>query len=392
MRDALLWCGVLAALVGHGLLWTGVASRLHGLKGPRPAIKGLTALCVAVFVGLPAWAAWQWRDSVAAVASGPAAGGPLAAYVWACAALGAGGLFVKPWLERRRHDRRVLAAWTQEPQEVARQLGRKPLAGTYARLLGALPGNEAGSLVVDRKTLIVPKLPMELDGLTIAHLSDLHLTGRIDRAYYGCLAAAVNHLRPDVVAVTGDIIENEQCRSWLDEALGRLCAPLGVYYVLGNHDAFIDLQQTRHQLDELGLCYLGGRCKRVEWNGASVLLTGNEQPWQAAPPAESLPTRSASGGEFRLALCHSPDQFAWCCRADMDLVLAGHTHGGQVQLPVLGVVLCPSLHGGKYACGVFCRGSTVMHVSRGLGGQTPLRWRCPPELALLSLQASPAVR
>jgi predicted MPP superfamily phosphohydrolase len=69
----------------------------------------------------------------------------------------------------------------------------------------------------------------------------------------------------------------------------------------------------------------------------------------------------------------------------MDLALAGHTHGGQVQFPVLGVIGSPSLHGTRYACGVFCRGETVLHVTRGLSGQTPLRWRCPPEVALLEL-------
>lgn len=66
-------------------------------------------------------------------------------------------------------------------------------------------------------------------------------------------------------------------------------------------------------------------------------------------------------------------------------MLAGHTHGGQVQLPLLGVIMSPSLHGTRYACGVFRRGRTVMHVTRGVGGETPLRWRCPPELALLEL-------
>jgi predicted MPP superfamily phosphohydrolase len=72
----------------------------------------------------------------------------------------------------------------------------------------------------------------------------------------------------------------------------------------------------------------------------------------------------------------------------VDLALAGHTHGGQVQLPILGVVASPSLHGTRYACGVFRRGNTVMHVSRGLGGETPFRWRCPPEIALLELTAA----
>jgi predicted MPP superfamily phosphohydrolase len=72
-------------------------------------------------------------------------------------------------------------------------------------------------------------------------------------------------------------------------------------------------------------------------------------------------------------------------RADADLALAGHTHGGQIQFPILGSIMSPSLHGTRYACGVFRRGDTVLHVSRGVSGETPLRWRCPPEIALLEL-------
>ena len=72
-------------------------------------------------------------------------------------------------------------------------------------------------------------------------------------------------------------------------------------------------------------------------------------------------------------------------RADADLALAGHTHGGQIQLPILGPIMSPSLHGSRYACGVFRRCDTVLHVGRGVSGETPLRWRCPPEIALLEL-------
>jgi uncharacterized protein len=95
--------------------------------------------------------------------------------------------------------------------------------------------------------------------------------------------------------------------------------------------------------------------------------------------------RQQQDADFRLVLCHTPDQFRWCVDADADLALAGHTHGGQVQFPVLGVIGSPSLHGTRYACGVFRRGHTVMHVTRGICGETPFRWRCPPEIALIEL-------
>lgn len=390
MRDALVWCGTALALLGHALLWTEAVSRMHGLKGPRRVIKALTVLSVSAFVALPVVAAWRMGSAGEGGVDLFHVGGALEAYAKVCAALGAAGLLIKPWIEWRRHDRRALIEWTSEPRDVAKAVGGAPLVGAYANWLGRLPGNEATLLSIDRKRLALPRLPPALDGLTIAHLSDLHMTGRIGREYYEYVARAVNDLRPDVIAITGDIVENEACLPWLAESLGRLCAPLGVYFILGNHDQFIDPDRTRAVLGDQGFSCLSGRWVRAEWNGVAVLLGGNELPWMPAAPLERLAPRRPAGGEFRLALCHTPDQFAWCQRVDADLALAGHTHGGQVQLPLLGVVLSPSTHGSRYACGVFRRESTVLHVTRGLGGQTPLRWRCRPEIALIEVVAQPS--
>ena len=82
---------------------------------------------------------------------------------------------------------------------------------------------------------------------------------------------------------------------------------------------------------------------------------------------------------------HSPDEFEWAQKNDVDVILAGHLHGGQVRLPVFGAILSPSRYGVRYALGVFTSGNTVMHVSRGTGSLTPLRYNCPPEVSLLTL-------
>ena len=380
----MVWFALALAVVGHGLLWAGVVNRLHGWAGPRPVIKLLTLLCGVALVGIPvAMVVRRWGAEGAAM--GLLAGGSWPApYLWTCAALGAVGLVVKPILERRRYDPTVVVECRSELRRPG--VGVATLAGPLPRLLGCLPGNEALTLSIDRRRLALPRLPQELEGLSIVHLSDLHMTGGVGRGYFRFLAEQVNELRPDVIAITGDIVEHESCWPWLAESLGRLCAPLGVYFILGNHDEFIDAARTRALLVEAGLICLSGRWLRADWNGAPVLLGGNELPW--APPAAplaDLPPRTPAGDEFRLVLCHTPDQFAWCAAADADLALAGHTHGGQVQLPLLGVLASPSLYGARYACGVFRRAGTVLHVTRGVGGETPLRWRCPPEAALLTL-------
>jgi predicted MPP superfamily phosphohydrolase len=91
---------------------------------------------------------------------------------------------------------------------------------------------------------------------------------------------------------------------------------------------------------------------------------------------------------FRILLAHSPDQFGWARRWDFDLVLAGHTHGGQFCLPGIGPLLTPSWHGVQYSSGTFFAGQTLMHVSRGTSSELPLRWNCLPELGEIILRTT----
>lgn len=381
-----VWCALAVAALGHGFLWTAIINRLHALRGPRLLVKVCTLGCLTAIFGLPIVIAERLRQTPQTPFNPFERGDWIALYLGACFVTAIASLAAKLWIERHRFDRSVLLRWQAERRDPSPVVAARAAAHGSARWLTALPGNEALALSIDRKHLAIPRLPAELEGLSIAHLSDLHITGGIGREYFAHLAQEVNALRPDVIAVTGDIIENTRCRGWLADSLGALCAPLGVYFILGNHDVLIDGQRTREELIDLGLICVSSRWLRAEWNGAAVLLGGNEMPWirPAADLAELRP-RSTEDGQFRLALCHSPDQFGWCRRADVDLALAGHTHGGQVQLPILGILASPSLYGTQYACGVFRRGATVMHVTRGIGGQTPLRWHCPPEAALLTL-------
>lgn len=385
MTPLLVWSGLAIAALGHGFLWTGVVNRLHGFSGPRAVIKSLTWISIAAFCLLPPWVAWECNLLQISTFNPFARCDWIAGYVWGAFALGVVAVFEKLWVEAHRYDRTILRKWTADVRDVAKLLGRKPLSGPVALVLGNLPLNEALKLSVDRKRLALPRLPAELEGLTIAHVTDLHMTGRLDREFYEVIARQLNDLRPDVMAITGDIVEAAECWPWLERTLGSLCAPLGVYFIVGNHDAYVDARHTRELLGDYGLTCLSGRWLRAEWNGVPVLLGGNEQPWMPAAAIDQLSARQSGRSEFRLVLCHTPDQFAWCAQADADLALAGHTHGGQVQLPLLGPICSPSLHGTRYACGVFRRGNTVLHVSRGISGETPLRWRCPPEIALLEL-------
>jgi hypothetical protein len=214
------------------------------------------------------------------------------------------------------------------------------------------------------------------------------MCGRITRRYFERVVEETNSLDADIIAITGDIVERESCIAWIPETLGRLRAAGGVYFVLGNHDRHVDVGRLRAALADCGLIHLGADRRELTVRGLSVILGGNELPWfEPASNFDTCPPRNEFGLPLRILLAHSPDEFAWAQAHDIDLILAGHLHGGQIRLPLFGAIVSPSRYGVRYACGVFSAGNTVMHVSRGTGSLTPVRYLCPPEISLLALVA-----
>ena len=194
------------------------------------------------------------------------------------------------------------------------------------------------------------------------------------------------------MVISGDIIDKRKCFPWLSTLLSRLRARHGVYFVLGNHDLRVRNEMgLRDELTRCGLIDLGGRFQVIEIRGCPVLLAGNELPWFVpAADMQHAPDRLGQRRPFRIAVAHSPDQIEWSRRHDFDLMLAGHTHGGQIRFPVIGPVFAPSRYGVKYCAGTFFSEPTLMHVSRGLCGTRPLRFNCAPELAKLVLRSETA--
>jgi predicted MPP superfamily phosphohydrolase len=254
--------------------------------------------------------------------------------------------------------------------------------GRY-RFLARLPGNETFQLEVSDKEYRIPRLPAEWDGLSILHLSDLHFIGTPDRPYFDEVIDIARSLPTDLVVLTGDLLDRQDLVAWLPTTLGRLSAPLGCWYVLGNHDWYLpDVEAVRRELARLGWRGLGGYCETVTHRGRNLVLCGSERPWMGRQPDLS----GSPQGALRLLLSHSPDNIDWAKRHQIDLMLAGHNHGGQVRLPGFGPVYSPSAYGAKYASGVFWEPPTLLYVSRGIGGRHPLRWNCPPELTRLILR------
>jgi uncharacterized protein len=376
---------LLFALLGHGFLWIGLVNRLHATGMRRRIVKRLTLVFFVAVVLIPTGVvAWYLVDPAFA-AAGALAGFALKAYGVLCAMIAVVTLLRLAFLQyhhrlpsivrfrgRRRLDINPAAAAVD-----ASELDHHPL--------NRLPRNETLQLDLAQWILDVPRLPPKLDGLSIVHLSDLHFTGLIGKAFFREVVRAANDLQPDLICITGDIMDHAACFDWLPDILGNLRARHGVYFVLGNHDCKVDVGRLRSVLRECGLVGVGGRCVPIEINGSPILLAGNEQPWIRHEPIQwdrSPGCRDA----LRILLSHTPDHFAWAQRQNVDLMLAGHTHGGQIRIPPLGAILTPTAEGVRYIAGLFYAAPTVMYVTRGVSGDIPMRWNCRPEIAELRLR------
>jgi predicted MPP superfamily phosphohydrolase len=272
--------------------------------------------------------------------------------------------------------------------DVAAELGHWPVGSASTRLMRHFPNNEICRLALPTKSLALSSLPKALEGLSIVHLSDLHFTGQMTPEYYRFAVDRANQLRGDMIVITGDIVDKPACLEWLPATLGKLRAKHGVYFILGNHDQRLpDADVLRRSLTKLGLVDVGGRAVTLGINEGEVHLAGNELPWFPLRASAEVFTPEAHAGDyFRILLAHSPDQYRWARERGYHLMLAGHNHGGQVRLPWIGPVVCPSYQGAKYASGLFYEAPTLLHVSRGLAGMHPLRLNCLPEIAKLVLK------
>ena len=384
------WLLIVVGLFGHTALWISTVNRLHGTGLRRLYVKSITAVVNAWLLLFPlglVWLVWQAQGESAGAArlSGPLVTG----YLGLCSLF---ALFHYPyWLWRRAKQTKDTALLSHSTRVVnISDIAAPPLiAGLRAQVCRFVPGNQLLRLHVEEKTLALPHLAPELAGLSIAHVSDLHFTGRVTRAYFDAVVDLINDLDADMIALTGDVCDKTDCVAWIEPTLGRLRSRLGAYFVLGNHDLRVDdVDGLRRTLDGAGLVDVSAVPRELDFKGQGILLAGNERPWfrRSSEPPPLLDSSQPDRHEpLRILLSHSPDQFAWAQARQFDLVLAGHTHGGQIRFPAIGPVVCPSLFGVTYAEGVFTGGDAVMHVSRGTCSMFPLRLGCPPELTRLVL-------
>lgn len=242
-----------------------------------------------------------------------------------------------------------------------------------------------------RPTVAIPDLPAEWNGLRIAHLTDLHHGRLIKLDFIEKAVGLANAESPDLAAITGDFLTaGGDLSEGLARVLAGLKAPLGVFAVLGNHDHWAGAGRVRQIVAAAGITLIDNRHVLLTRGGRPLVLAGVGDLWE---DTQDLPGALAGAPDQapRLLLCHNPDYADGMPPTPrVDLMLAGHTHGGQAKIP-LGPRPRLPIRNPRYAAGLARGPRCPVYVSRGIGMVgVPVRFNCRPELPIITLRrASP---
>lgn len=252
------------------------------------------------------------------------------------------------------------------------------------RKLGA--HNDVYDLEVTRHEIVIPDLPPSFIGYQIAFMTDTHVAGFMRRAFYRECIEQINRREVDLVLLGGDFV------SWKKDIplmarvlLEDLQARDGVFAVLGNHDYWSDASAVVSAMTARGVRFLINESTTLRRGDAEIDLIGIDEIYRGDPDVKAT-FRNVPGNRPCIGISHHPDIIGLLGRdRRIDLLLAGHTHGGQIRLPFLGAIVVPSKHEGLYDAGFHRQRQVLLYVSRGLGSVPPIRILCPPELAVFTL-------
>ncbi|MBI2843398.1 MAG: metallophosphoesterase [Armatimonadetes bacterium] len=266
-------------------------------------------------------------------------------------------------------------------------------AGAAVLVYSAMIERTAVSLT--KLDLEFERLPQAFDGLKILQLSDFHISHwwTLERR----VEMIVQSIEPDIVALTGDITVNRRGARLLKEFLQRTFPDSRIFAVYGNTEHKGRYGELRRaDLDFEPLRMLTNEHIAIERGGQSIIVAGVDDPYTLRDDIRRA-LDGAPIGTFKLLLAHSPDVAGEAAKAGVDIVLSGHTHGGQARFPILGA-LYPHLRRHKQMVqGLFegerlsrilksDAGDMRVYVSRGIGiSNLPIRFLCPPEVVLITL-------
>ena len=268
------------------------------------------------------------------------------------------------------------------------------LAGVAAVGLPLYAGEVARhEISVEQITISMPRLHDVFRGTRIVQISDLHYANFTEPFFIRRVVEHVNRLKPDIVFFTGDYIsyglwsrvDINRFAGECAEILSAVDCPVR-YAVLGNHDYMIDHKMVEAVLTTHHIPVLTNRSEPLERDGRRLWFAGTgDAISRHADLDKAIPDASRKDGEPVILLTHEPDILKDVAPYGVDLMLSGHTHGGQIRLPFLPALFVPEL-GAEYVEGHFRMGNTQLYVNRGIGAVgLPFRFNCPPEITVLTL-------
>jgi len=254
--NLILW---LVAFIGHLGSWCIVYNRTHATRWPRK-IRKLCEKLVIIAVLIPIiWFAVAMLRQRTFSFSGIAASKLESLYLYL--AVGIGIFFTTRWVLRKlKAPPEAILSSEQTLTDVQNELGRSIYLTPLAKALKKIPFNQAHWIAVEAIELGLPTLPQGLNGLKICQLSDFHFTGQLDLAWFEKVVEAANNFEPDLIVITGDLIDDYECLDWIEPIFGQLKSTHGTFFVRGNHDLRIgDQQMLLQRLKDAGMNWVGGQ-------------------------------------------------------------------------------------------------------------------------------------
>jgi len=241
---------------------------------------------------------------------------------------------------------------------------------------------------VERLAMPLRGLGSGLAGLRVVQLSDLHAGGLVGERRLRRIARKVARLQPDMVVVTGDIVNaNPRDAEIVGKVLATLNAPMGVWACLGNHDHFVDGNAVAEILERSGIRVLRNRGEEIRRGDGAFWLAGVDDTWTHSDDLEAALAQKPAGLPT-LLLAHDPNLWPQAVARNVDWTLSGHTHGGQVAMLKLHRSLSLARLITPFVAGRYERDGAVLYVSRGTANTLPLRLGAPTEVSLFELQAA----
>ncbi|WP_077622182.1 metallophosphoesterase [Sediminibacillus massiliensis] len=275
---------------------------------------------------------------------------------------------------------------------------KKALASTLG-LLGLSGGTyyyareiEPSMLTIHKETLSSNKIPTQLDDLTILQFSDTHVGFHYSLEQLEELVYEINAQSPDIVVFTGDLVDMPNEFPWgngIIEILNKIKAPMGKYWIYGNHDhGGYGTETLLETMEAGGFSLLQNSHVEIEKQGAAFTLAGLDDLMLGKPDLEEA-LKNADPDNYTMLLVHEPDYADNTINYQVDCQLSGHSHGGQIQIPLIGYIYTPKF-AEKYVEGKYLIDEKLeLFVSRGVGTtRLPYRFLCRPEITVFKMEAS----